>query len=191
MLSLRFVRLGGTFFKNLLNCYRFFSTMSIDDRFNQEDESWIDKADSALLQFNKKVASRLKKVSSLSKSELGSIAYVGSATAFGVCAFYEGHALGLLPALYALKLGTDEEYRSINTLATQMSLELQGLHGKLTKYVDVFCYSVGLLNVFSGIGWIASGALSGDNECYLHSFNELAFGFGALGFAKGEYFCRS
>mgnify|MGYP001578381117 CR=1 FL=1 len=167
------------------------TAMGLDDKFNSNDGSFIDIADSVLFEFNKKIATKWQDKTYRSKADLEKVLYLGSAVTLGYYVTSTGNFPMVLPgALSALK-GLIETARPTSSKHAEILAEASGLPCKTPKYLDVALYGLGIIATAIGVGSLLSGIVSGNNEHYLNSINGLSLGLGTLGWVSADYMAKS
>lgn len=165
--------------------------MSLDDQFNPNDGSMIDILDSALFNFNKKIATKWQNKTYRSKADLERVLYFGSAAVLGGHVANTMNFMMAVPAANAALKGSIEMARPKSAKHEEIINEAIGLPGKTTKYLRVFCYEIGVVGTLVGAGYLVAGAVSGNNELYMDSINHLSFGLGTLGWISADYMAKS
>ena len=165
--------------------------MSLDDQFNPNDESIIDTLDSALFNFNKKIATKWQDKTYRNKADLERVLYFGSAAALGGYVANTMNFIMAVPAANAALKGSIEMARPKNAKHEEIQIEAIGLPGKTMKYLNVICYGLGVAETLVGVGHLVAGAVSGNNELYMDSISHLSFGLGILGWVSADYMAKS
>lgn len=165
--------------------------MSLDDQFNPNDGSRIDTLDSALFNFNKKIATKWQDKTYRSKADLEKVLYFGSAAALGGYVANTMNFIMAVPATSAALKGSIEMARPKSAKHEEIQNEGIGLPGKTTKYLNVICYGLGVVETLVGVGHLVAGAVSGNNELYMDSMRYLSFGLGTLGWVSADYMAKS
>ncbi|MBI4154555.1 hypothetical protein HY498_00515 [Candidatus Woesearchaeota archaeon] len=164
--------------------------MSLDDRFNSNDGSFIDNLDSAFFEFNKKIATTWQNKTYRNKADLETVLYFGSFVALGGYVANTMNTIMAIPAASAALKGSIEMARPKSAKHEEIQCETIGLPGKTTKYLNVICYSIGVVETLAGVGYLVAG-VSGNNELYLDSISHLTFGLGMLGWISADYMAKS
>ncbi len=165
--------------------------MTLDDQFNKNDGSFIDTLDSALFNFNKKIATKWQDKTHRNKADLEKILYLGSATVLGGYGASTHNFIIAIPVVGTALMGMIESARPNSSMHEEIKNEAIGLPSKTTKYLDVICYGLGAVKTLVGVGQLITGAVSGNNEFYMDSFNHLSLGLGILGWTSANYIAKS
>lgn len=118
--------------------------MSLDDQFNPNDGSIIDKLDSSLLKLNKKIATKWQDKTYRSKADLERFLYFGSAVTLGGYVANTRNFIMAVPVAIALLRGSIEMARPKSAKHEEIQFEARGLPGKTMKYLNVMCYGLGI-----------------------------------------------
>lgn len=168
--------------------------MSLDDRFNPNDGSIIDKLDSALFNFNKKIATKWQDKTYKRKEDLERALYFGGAT---ILMEYVANATNTidfftLPIIInGVLRGSIEKARPKSAKHEEIQDEFLGLPRKTTKYLNVMYYGAGVSMTLIGIVDLIAGAVSENNEWYNHSIKDLSLGLGLLFYTSANYIAKS
>ncbi len=160
--------------------------MSLDDKLNPNDGSLIDIIDERLLRFHKKLGEYWQKKTYKSKDILTKYLHGGSGALLLNAASYGAYPL----AINAL----DQFARSIigygrvnSNLEEEIQSEIMRLPRKSVKYFNTAVYGGGILITISGIGCLAYGLISGENDTTKTGMFYLSAGMGAVFWQTGNY----
>ncbi|MBI5398892.1 hypothetical protein HZB03_05500 [Candidatus Woesearchaeota archaeon] len=165
--------------------------MSLDDRFNPNDGSVIDTLDSALFEFNKKIATKWQDKTYRSKADLERVLYFGSAATLGGYMTNTMSFIMAIPAASMALRGAVETLRPKSAKHEEIQTEAIGLPRKTWKYLNVICYGLGVVQTLVGVGHLVAGAVSGNNQLYVNSISHLTLGLGILGWVSADYMAKS
>jgi hypothetical protein len=154
-----------------------------------DNKKLIDRVDSAILEFNKKIATNYANRPNHSKASLEEELYCGSAIIFGLNTFAaREYILGIPMAITAIK-GFDQKLRPRG--ADYEHKTFGEIYGELTKYTNVFLYCAGAVNMAVGTGGIIAGAATRNIELVKESFNLLGIGLGTFGWMSADYVSKA
>lgn len=165
--------------------------MSLDDKFNPHDGSLIDTLDTALFEFNKRIATVWQDKTYRSKADLERVLYLGSAATLGGYAANTMNPLVVILAAGMAWNGVVGVARPHSALYEEIANEACGLPRKTTKYAVVITYGLGVANILFGAGYVVAGAMHGGNELYMDSINSFTTGLGVLGYLSADYMAKS
>jgi hypothetical protein len=168
--------------------------MSLDDKFNPEGDTLIDRLDSALFNFNKKLAQGYQNITHKDKADLERTLYFGSAALSGGVAFDNTDLIRylLIPPLFSsLVKGTFEDMRPKNNLSDRIRSETYESPSKFYKYSNLLFYTFGILSTSLGVIGLVNELITGDNQSYHHSLNLLGLGIGLVSYSSADYMAKS
>lgn len=165
--------------------------MSLDVQFNKNDGSLIDIIDSALFNFNKKIATLWQDKTGRDKSDLEKVLYYGAAVALGGYGINTKSYLMIPVSLSYAELGLNESLRPKSNKHDEIKDEFFGLPKKTTKYLNVILYGFAAYNLFYGIGDLIAGVESGTEELYVGGINTILLGIGFINKISADYMAKS
>ncbi len=167
--------------------------MSLDDKLNPNDGSFIDGVDNAIFRFNKKIAEIWQNKTYRKKEDLVKFMYLGGAANFvgyGIIIYPTSYLMALPAANSALK-AFYKDFRPTNRLDEEMIAEASGFHRKTSRYLEVIVYNLGVGTTLASIGCLVGGYITGDNDLCSISLKVLTYGLGMFCWTSGNYMSRS
>jgi hypothetical protein len=165
--------------------------MSVDDQLNPNDGSLIDKIDSVIFEFNKKLAKKWQDKTYKSKEDLEKMLYYGSSAA---CIFTgvntKDYSMIIFAAIPALQ-GTYTTSRMKSSKEQEIQSEAMGLPTKFFKYANVALYGMGAFMTFAGIGYTAASFYTGSSTLLKDSLSIISLGLSAGLWATANYMTKS
>lgn len=166
--------------------------MSLENKFNQNDEGIINKLDDYLLKFHKKIAETWQNKIYRTKSELENSLHTFSSAMFTGNAIINGGKNSYLNATLSAFLGLHQFALSTEFGANKIKENIRG--GKeLTKIIK-FCiihnYFFGIGSILYGLGNLAGGISTNEIKYFNRSIDALTFGLGYLGMNTALYLER-
>src|SRR3989344_7784908 len=165
--------------------------MSLDDQFNPNDGSFIDTIDSALFNFNKKIATTWQNKTYKSKKDLEKYLYYGSALSFGGYSILSNFFSGPILVAFSTIKAIYPSMRPKSSKQDEINDESIGLPKKIRKYLNVSMYGMGIFSVGTGISSLVPAIIYGDNELYKSSLEGISLGFGLLSWITADYIAKS
>ena len=165
--------------------------MTLDDKFNPNDGSFIDRADNRLFEFSKGIAKLWQDKTYRSKKDLERYLYIGSSIAFfNRFIHYKLYIESILVITNGLK-AKFEELRPRSTINETISSEAIGLPSKTIKYLNVGLYTLGTIDLLAAGGFAIAGLVSGERHFYNTSLKELLYGVGVCSWITADYVAKS
>lgn len=167
--------------------------MSLEDQFNRNDGSWIDRADTAMINFYKKIGEIWQDKTHQSADVLKRGVYGCSAVSVAVYSVsapihYMMMPMALLagiPAALGGGLGPQ------SPLEGEIKFKAYGLPAKSWKYLNLCGYGISLFNASIGSLEISLGIKMGDYETVKKGMITLAQGLGLFALTSGNYLHQS
>jgi hypothetical protein len=156
---------------------------------NQKSTKLIDRIDNAILEFNKKIATKIIHNTNVSKDSLERTLYGTSAVSFGVNMLETREYLLVFPTAVTLIRGLNKSLRP-NSADYEYKTFGEGM-GEAMKYLNVILYGVGVVNTTAGVGGMIAGAVTSDAELLRNSFKVFTNGLGALSWMSADYISKT
>lgn len=162
--------------------------MALDDRFNPNDGSLIDRIDNAMIGMHKKLGNFWQNKTYKPTDSLRKGLYGTSAIAFlaeGVMASnYPAYIPALISAIYSV---TGRGSCPKSSLEAEIAAESLGLPKKTWKYINLTLYGVGTARLLQGTIAIAGGVAYGNQELIKEGVAGFRIGIGVLTWATANY----
>jgi len=165
--------------------------MSLDDRFNPNDGSFIDRVDNSLRELHKKMGYSWQNRTYKSVKVLKRGFYATTAIALGAHCVMTPSNSKYFTWITALAGGICATFGVGGCPKTSLESEIQseamGLHAKSWKYINVGIYGLGLIHTTESTIQIVAGVISGNNEWVQEGLNNISYGIGVLSWATANY----
>lgn len=160
--------------------------MSLDDRFNPNDGSLIDKIDGALLKVHKNIGEVWQNKTYESKNELARILHGCSSGAYAADAAMGNNIVIILSLAEGAKFALGFSKHSTG-LEQEIKSEALGLPKKAGKFFDVALYGSGVLATIGGVSSLIYGVITRDGEALAYGTGLLTNGLGLVFWKTGDY----
>jgi hypothetical protein len=160
--------------------------MSLDDKFNPNEGSFIDKVDGALLKVHKKIGEVWQNKTYKSKNELARNLHGGSSGAYLINATTGNYLSSLLSLIEGAKFALGFSKHSTG-LEQEIESEARGLPKKAGKYFDVTLYGLGVVITIAGASTLVYGAVLREGDVLTSGTSLLSNGLGLMFWKTGDY----
>lgn len=162
--------------------------MSLEDRFNPNDGSFIDFVDNAMVGLHKKIGDFWQNKTHKSADKLKGNLYGFSGAALSVYGVMSPSYFVLLCALSStLYAFNGNGMFSKTPLESELKMESVNLPKKTIKYANALTYFAGLSVILAKSTLIIGEAISGNQDLIKESLLDVNFGLGALSVAAANY----
>lgn len=164
--------------------------MSLDDIFNPNDGSLIDRIDNCFLELNKKIAKKWQDKTYRNKDDLATGLYFCSSVVLlgniinnlSITSIYL-----TIPLVDNLLKSSIKSIRAKSNLDEEIKLELLNVPRKTMKYINTMMYCLSTISIGAAI----FDFINGNDELYRSSINNLTFGLGFLSLTSANYISKA
>jgi len=162
--------------------------MSLDDKFNPNDGSLIDRIDNAMIGFHKKLGNFWQNKTHKSVDGLKRGLYGSSAITLIAHSIVGPNYIMLIPALSnGMAAVTSRENCPKTSLDSEIQSEAIGLPKKFFKYTHAILYGLGAISTLTRATEIIAGAISGDYGLIKEGLDNIGYGIGVLSWITANY----
>lgn len=162
--------------------------MSLDDKFNPNDGSLIDRVDNVMIGFNKRIGNIWQNKTHKSVDSLKKGLYGTSAITLAMhCAMSSSYIM-MLPSLGNATLAVIGGGACPKTsLESEIQFEAIGLPAKSGKYMNIILYGLGAISTLATTTQMVVGAISGNQDLMISGLEGISYGLGVLSWATANY----